>query len=523
MAKGRCDGQPVVVGVGAVDQRVDDPGRRGRGGRADGAGGRGGAGRRRRATDRRRAAPPHRLDRGARGDVGLPRPRPAVAERLGLRPPRHRPHGHGRRRRGAAGPADASPPSASPPASSTSPLVVGGEAKYRQLRGTITGVEATETAQPEGTAPDERWRPAVAGRRSTSRSCATPSRPVAGVRADRAGPRPRARRGRRPHRGRAPRPGGRPVGVVRRRRRAPTRGRGTAAGPAAAEIRDAGPGNRMISFPYTKRLGAQWNVDQAAAIVLCSADGRRRASASPRDRWVFPHALDRVEPRAVGRRSGARSTAAPAPRSPRPRGARAGRHRRRRPRPGRPLQLLPVRGASCSPTRSGCPLDDPGRPLDRHRRPHLRRRPAQQLRAPGHGRRWSSSSARTRPARAVEQRQRLPGEAGVQHLAGGAAGRSALPPRGRHRRGRRASPTRSRSSTPPRAAARSTGVVATATVDIADGEPVPRRRPRRPARRHPHHRRPDRPGPRPPAFVDADPIGRRRSPSAPTAPSSLAG
>lgn len=58
----------------------------------------------------------------------------------------------------------------------------------------------------------------------------------------------------------------------------------------AAEIRVAGPGNRAMAFPYNKWHNSQWNVDQAAALVLCSVAAARAHGVSP-DRWVFPHAI----------------------------------------------------------------------------------------------------------------------------------------------------------------------------------------------------------------------------------------
>jgi len=55
----------------------------------------------------------------------------------------------------------------------------------------------------------------------------------------------------------------------------------------AGDLTEPSPSNRMIAAPYTKRLCSQWNVDQAAALVLCSAaEASRRAI--PRQRWVFP-------------------------------------------------------------------------------------------------------------------------------------------------------------------------------------------------------------------------------------------
>ena len=56
----------------------------------------------------------------------------------------------------------------------------------------------------------------------------------------------------------------------------------------AAEIRDPSPGNRMVAFPYTKAMCSNWFLDQAAALVICSADAAERLGVA-RDRWVFVH------------------------------------------------------------------------------------------------------------------------------------------------------------------------------------------------------------------------------------------
>ncbi len=45
--------------------------------------------------------------------------------------------------------------------------------------------------------------------------------------------------------------------------------------------------NRMIADPYTKLLTANMQVDQGAALIMCSA-GAALAAGVPRDRWVFP-------------------------------------------------------------------------------------------------------------------------------------------------------------------------------------------------------------------------------------------
>ncbi len=56
----------------------------------------------------------------------------------------------------------------------------------------------------------------------------------------------------------------------------------------AEEIRDPSPANRLVGFPYTKAMNSNWDLDLAAALIVCSAEAATAAGA-PRDRWVFPH------------------------------------------------------------------------------------------------------------------------------------------------------------------------------------------------------------------------------------------
>ncbi len=58
----------------------------------------------------------------------------------------------------------------------------------------------------------------------------------------------------------------------------------------AAFLREPGPGNRPLAFPYAKWHSTQWAVDQAGALVLCSAALARELRV-PVDRWVFPRVL----------------------------------------------------------------------------------------------------------------------------------------------------------------------------------------------------------------------------------------
>lgn len=57
----------------------------------------------------------------------------------------------------------------------------------------------------------------------------------------------------------------------------------------AAEIREGSPSNRMVGFPYTKAMNSNWDLDQAAAVMLCSVEVAEAAGV-PHDRWVFPWA-----------------------------------------------------------------------------------------------------------------------------------------------------------------------------------------------------------------------------------------
>ncbi len=58
------------------------------------------------------------------------------------------------------------------------------------------------------------------------------------------------------------------------------------------QIRTVTPDNRMICFPYPKRMSANIDVDQGAAILLCSYETARSAGV-PTDRIVFLHARRR--------------------------------------------------------------------------------------------------------------------------------------------------------------------------------------------------------------------------------------
>lgn len=56
---------------------------------------------------------------------------------------------------------------------------------------------------------------------------------------------------------------------------------------SAEEIRTPSPANRAVTFPYPKLMNANNNVDQAAALILCS-EAKAAALGIPRRKWVYP-------------------------------------------------------------------------------------------------------------------------------------------------------------------------------------------------------------------------------------------
>ena len=57
----------------------------------------------------------------------------------------------------------------------------------------------------------------------------------------------------------------------------------------AEEIRTPSASNRPVSFPYPKLMNSNNNVDQAAALILCSVEAARRYGITE-DRWIYPWA-----------------------------------------------------------------------------------------------------------------------------------------------------------------------------------------------------------------------------------------
>ncbi len=56
---------------------------------------------------------------------------------------------------------------------------------------------------------------------------------------------------------------------------------------SAAEIRTPSPANRAVTFPYPKLMNANNNVDQAAALILCS-EAKAATLGIPKAQWIYP-------------------------------------------------------------------------------------------------------------------------------------------------------------------------------------------------------------------------------------------
>lgn len=57
----------------------------------------------------------------------------------------------------------------------------------------------------------------------------------------------------------------------------------------ATEIRTPSAINRPVSFPYPKFMNSNDNVDQAAALIMCS-EAKASSLGIPRDKWIYPWA-----------------------------------------------------------------------------------------------------------------------------------------------------------------------------------------------------------------------------------------
>ncbi len=161
-------------------------------------------------------------------------------------------------------------------------VITGGEAKFRELRGVIVGQPVANTEQPQDTPPpdvhhtsSDPWASELEARAGLASPVElfaimeSALRHAEGLDVDR-------------HRDRIAQLYSRfsevAAGNPHAWRRQPV-------SPQA--VRDPSPRNAMLAFPYTKRHSSQWNVNQAVAILVCSA-ARAAGLGLERDGWIFP-------------------------------------------------------------------------------------------------------------------------------------------------------------------------------------------------------------------------------------------
>jgi acetyl-CoA C-acetyltransferase len=163
-------------------------------------------------------------------------------------------------------------------------IVVGAEAKFRDLRSHITGTAVVDTVQDDDVAPDESIKPADEIIPAPERAAGFMSAPLMYSAVETA---LRAALGE----------------TVAENARATAElqaafSRTAAANPDAWRREPVLPEflehpsakNPMLAAPYTKWHCSQWNVDQAAGFVLCSTEAADRAGV-PQDRRVYPLAI----------------------------------------------------------------------------------------------------------------------------------------------------------------------------------------------------------------------------------------
>jgi acetyl-CoA C-acetyltransferase len=160
-------------------------------------------------------------------------------------------------------------------------IVVGGEAKYRDLRGRITGVAPGDTVQDDDVAPAESIRPADEIIPAPERTAGFMSAPLMYAAVETA---------LRSDLGESVAENARATADLwaafsRVAASNPDAWRRDPVPPELLEHPSAE--NPMLAAPYTKLHCSQWNVDQAAGFLLCSTESADRAGV-PQDRRVYP-------------------------------------------------------------------------------------------------------------------------------------------------------------------------------------------------------------------------------------------
>ena len=159
-------------------------------------------------------------------------------------------------------------------------IVAGGEAKYRGLRAQIAGQEASETVQVD-TVPDVFLQP-EAEIWSQQESAAGLGMPVGFYAIMESSLRKSDGIGLDEHRERIAAMYQQFSEIAADNPHAWKR-----QAVSAATIREPGPKNPMLAFPYTRLHNTSWNVDQAAGLIFTSV-GRARALGIDERHWIYP-------------------------------------------------------------------------------------------------------------------------------------------------------------------------------------------------------------------------------------------
>ncbi len=161
-------------------------------------------------------------------------------------------------------------------------VVTGGEAKFRELRARITGVPVSNTVQPENTPPPDVYHPTPDPFTTEAETRAGLMMPVELFAVIESALRHQQGLGIEEHRDRIAELYSQFSAIAANNPHAWSR-----EVVPAAQIRNPGGRNSMLAFPYTKKHNSQWNVNQAVAILVCSA-AKARQLGLDESHWIYP-------------------------------------------------------------------------------------------------------------------------------------------------------------------------------------------------------------------------------------------
>ena len=163
-------------------------------------------------------------------------------------------------------------------------LVIGGEAKFSELRASILGVEAPAATEPEGAQSSESWNalPGIIGPRELALGLRQATHYYAMIENAR---RALDEQSLEDHARLVARLWAEFNVIGQSNPQAWNR-----QPMSADDIRLPSAKNRPLAYPYNKWHNSQWNVDQAAALLFTTVEFAQ-ACGVPTDRWLFPHAI----------------------------------------------------------------------------------------------------------------------------------------------------------------------------------------------------------------------------------------